>query len=216
MQKTENTEVQKSIKRRKPAAERKIEIVEMAIKLAAEVGPDRLTTEVLARKIGISQAAIFRHFKNKGAIWEAVALRLGEKVKQNWSSGTIDNTVVFGDLKHLVLSHLSTIQDTPALPAILFSRELHAENENLRLFFVGMIQSFLARLTSLIEVETSKLKIDSPVSAEDAASLILSIVQGLALRWSLNANSFDLVKEGARLLDIQLNCILSYNQEIHP
>ena len=58
-----------SVRTRKPAAERKAEIVEKAIRLAAEVGPDRMTTELLAREVGISQAGIFRHFENKSVIW---------------------------------------------------------------------------------------------------------------------------------------------------
>ena len=200
-------EGQRRIQKRKPAAERKREIVEMAIRLAAQVGPDRLTTEVLAQEIGISQAAIFRHFKNKSAIWEAVARHLGEKVRENWNADTETGDELFADLKHLVLAHLSTIQHTPALPAILFSRELHAENDNLRLFFVSMIENFLSRLTSLIEVEIEKHNVKSSLSAKDAASLILALVQGLALRWSLNNNGFNLVQEGERLLDLQLSCL---------
>ncbi len=202
----------KIIKRRKPAAERKAEIVEMAIRLAADVGPDRLTTEVLAREIGISQAAIFRHFENKSAIWEAVARRLGEKVREGWAAEEPRSDEAFGEIRRLVLSHLGTIQNTPALPAILFSRELHAENEKLRLFFVQMIKSFLARLTAMISAEYERTNIKQKLDAEDGASLILALVQGLALRWSLNGNSFDLVAEGERLLDVQIKCLFAFNE----
>lgn len=65
-----------TVRTRKPAAERKKEIVETAIRLAAECGPDRLTTESLAKEIGISQPAIFRHFPTKSDIWEAVGQRI--------------------------------------------------------------------------------------------------------------------------------------------
>ena len=203
-------------RKRKPAAERKAEIVEKAIRLAAEVGPDRMTTELLAREVGISQAAIFRHFENKSAIWEAVAQRLGEKVKGNWSLVETGSDEIFGELRALVTSHFRTIQQTPALPAILFSRELHAENEQLRQFFTKMVASFLAKMTVVIAKDFAKHHLSVNVEAEDVATLVLSLVQGLALRWSLNANSFDLVKEGAILLDIQLNCILAKNQENRP
>ncbi len=205
-----------SVRKRKPAAERKAEIVEKAIYLAAKVGPDRMTTELLAREVGISQAGIFRHFENKGAIWEAVAQRLGEKIKGNWNSDATGPDEIFGELKALVTSHFRTIQQTPALPAILFSRELHAENEQLRQFFTKMVASFLLKLTDVVVKDFAKHHLSANISADDVAALVISLVQGLALRWSLNSNSFDLVKEGARLLDIQLNCILAYNQENRP
>lgn len=211
--KTRASVAKNSVRKRKPAAERKAEIVEKAIHLAAEVGPDRMTTELLAREVGISQAAIFRHFENKSAIWTAVAQRLGEKVRGNWKLVETEPNEVFGELKTLVASHFRTIQQTPALPAILFSRELHAENEQLRQFFTKMVSSFLAKMTAVIASDIAKHHLSLNVTAEDVAALVISLVQGLALRWSLNANSFDLVKEGARLLDIQLNCILAYNRE---
>ncbi len=202
-----------SVRKRKPATERKAEIVEKALQLAAEVGPDRMTTELLAREVGISQAGIFRHFENKNAIWGAVAQRLGEKIKGNWNSDAAGPDEIFGELKALVTTHFRTIQQTPALPAILFSRELHAENEQLRQFFTKMVASFLLKLTDVIAKDFAKHRLSANISAEDVAALVISLVQGLALRWSLNSNSFNLVKEGARLLDIQLNCILAYNQE---
>ncbi len=205
--------LKKPVRTRMPAAERKAEIVNKAIELAAKVGPDRLTTEVLAREVGISQAAIFRHFANKGAIWEAVARRLSEKVRENWKSGGIEKNRQANPLKMLILNHLDTIQQTPALPAILFSRELHAENDKLRGFFVNMVEKFHALIATLIKEQMPADDTGSQISAEDAAWLVLSLIQGLALRWSLNSCNFDLVREGERLLDLQLMCFSSLQRE---
>ncbi len=47
---------------RKSAEDRKAEIVDAALRLADDIGPDRLSTEVLAEAVGISQPGIFRHF----------------------------------------------------------------------------------------------------------------------------------------------------------
>jgi len=204
---------EKPVRTRRPAAQRKAEIVEKAIELAAKVGPDRLTTEVLAREVGISQAGIFRHFANKGAIWEAVARRLSEKVRENWKSGGFEKSAQTNPLKALVLNHFKTIQQTPALPAILFSRELHAENENLRGFFVNMVEKFHQLITSVIKEQMQDEIDTTDISAEDIAWLVISLIQGLALRWSLNSGDFDLVDEGERLFDLQMMCFTSLNRE---
>ena len=42
------------------------------------------------------------------------------------------------------------------------------------------------------------------VAPRDAALLLVSLVQGTAIRWSLGARSFPLETEGLRLLDVQL------------
>ena len=73
------SEMRRTTKRtRMPAEARKSEIVDCALKLAGKVGPERLTTEMIAREIGITQPAIFRHFAKKEEIWSAVGVRLGE------------------------------------------------------------------------------------------------------------------------------------------
>ena len=42
------------------------------------------------------------------------------------------------------------------------------------------------------------------VQPKDAAVLLTSLVQGIAIRWSLGSRSFDIVPEGMRLLEVQL------------
>lgn len=72
----------KGMRIRRTAEERKSEIVETTLRLADKVGPDSLTTDHIAQAVGLTQAAIFRHFPSKRDLWEAVATRIGEKFQQ--------------------------------------------------------------------------------------------------------------------------------------
>ncbi len=58
---------------RKSAELRKAEIVATVLDLADGIGPDRVTTGAVASQIGVTQAALFRHFPTKDALWQAVA-----------------------------------------------------------------------------------------------------------------------------------------------
>ncbi len=194
-----------STKTRKSAEERKSEIIDCAMKLAGEVGPDRLTTEALALAVGISQPGIFRHFPKKSDIWEAVAHRIGELLRQNWTAMKNRDQDSADRLRSFVTGHLTFIQTTPAIPAILFSTELHAENEYLRSFFSGLMQRVHRFVSEMIASEIEAKTYDRRLDPDDAAFLVLALIQGLAMRWSLNERKFDLVKEGERLLALQLN-----------
>ncbi len=194
-----------STRSRKSAELRKAEIVDAAIRLAGEIGPDRLTTEQLAKEVGISQPGIFRHFPTKGDIWWAVAQRIGGMLRSNVSQSENADAKPMGDLRELVLNHLSFIETTPAIPAILFSRELHVENEKMRSFFEGLMATRQRGLSKLIVKEIKVGQFSETVDPDDAAYLILALIQGLAMRWSLNARNFDLVEEGRRLLDLLLD-----------
>ncbi len=189
---------------RKSADERKEEIVEATLRLAGELGPDRITTEALAKEVGISQPGIFRHFPTKGAIWEAVGRHIGKMLGDRMARARRKGLHPADELRDYVIGHLGFIKTTPAIPAILFSRELHAENENLRSFFAGLIASRQRLFASLIAAEIRAGRFRQDIDPDDAALLVLALIQGLAMRWSLNARGFDLVEEGRRLLDLQL------------
>ena len=66
---------------RQSAQDRKAQIVVEVLRLADEIGPDRLSTTDVARAIGISQPAIFRHFPTKGALWLAVAEDIADRLQ---------------------------------------------------------------------------------------------------------------------------------------
>ena len=190
---------------RKSATERKVEIVDAVIRLSGDIGPDRLTTDRLATEIGISQPGIFRPLPTKGEIWVAVGQRIAERLRANASLNKTKNALPIDQLRSFVIGHLAFISKTPAIPAILFSRELHAENDKLRAFFAGLIANRQRKFAELIKSEISAGRFHETLNPDDAAYLILALIQGLAMRWSLNARRFDLVAEGERLLELQLD-----------
>jgi AcrR family transcriptional regulator len=189
---------------RKPAFERKAEIIETAIGLADKVGPDRITTEMIAKSIGVTQATVFRHFPKKEDIWNGVATHLTGRMREAWGKIGDDQSDPVAKLEAVVLGHLGLIRQMPALPAILLSRELHAENAPLRKILLGTMGGFQHKLAGLIEEAIAAGAFRRDLAASDAALLLIGLVQSLAMRWSLSGRSDDLLATGKRLLAVQL------------
>jgi len=189
---------------RKTAGARKLEIVEAALKLAGERGPHQITTEALADIVGISQAGIFRHFQSKDDIWEAVAQHIAKLAHTKLSISSVENRQPGNRLRAMIVGHLTFIETTPAIPAILFSRELHAKNEKLRAYFAAMITTRKRELANAVSEEVSAGRFKISLDADAAAFLILAFIQGLAMRWSLDEQKFDLVDEGRTLMELLL------------
>ncbi len=53
----------------------------------------------------------------------------------------------------------------------------------------------------MIRAEREAGRFRATLDPDDAAYLVLALVQGLAMRWSLYGRSFDLMAEGSRLLE---------------
>ena len=189
---------------RKPAVDRKAEIVDACLALADRLGPDRMTTNHVADAVGVTQAAIFRHFPSKQALWLAVAESISERLAAAWSQAITIDAPPEARLKALLRAQFNQISATPALPAILFSRELNIDNPELRETFRLRLMAFQAHIIKLLEEMQRANRLRRDLIPTDAAVYLTSLVQGLAIRWSLGARSFPLPEEGMRLLDTLL------------
>lgn len=190
--------------RRKPAEDRKADIVAATLMLADRIGPDRLTTNDVAREVGVTQAAIFRHFPTKAELWAAVGEALSQRLTTAWDEALAAQSAPRARLRALIGTQLQQIEACPALPAVLHSRELGVGNAALRESCRGLVVRFQAHLADNLRLlaEAGGLRADLP--PEDAASLLVSLVQGVAIRWTLGARNFVLEDEGLRLFDLQL------------
>jgi len=189
---------------RKSAKARKAEIIDATLRLADEHGPGRLTTEAVADAVGLTQPGIFRHFRKKQDLWDAVSAHVGELMEARWAKVQSPDTAPIDQIRATVAAQLGLIQSTPAIPAILFSRELHTKNKGLRNAFFGLLRRFHDVIAGLAANARQAGELRAEIDPDDAAFLIIALIQGLAVRWSISGRSFDLEGEGCRLLDVQL------------
>ncbi len=190
---------------RKSAEARKAEIVDAALHLADKVGPDRLTTNKIAEAVGLTQPGIFRHFPTKQDLWEAVASHIGSMMEARWKKAGNGDRPATDRIRVLIGTQLRLIQSTPAIPAILFSRELHTKNKGLRNAFFGLMSRFHRLIAGQVAQACAAGELRKDIDPDDAAFLIVGLVQGLAVRWSISGRNFDLTEEGSRLLELQLS-----------
>lgn len=193
------------MKVRKPADTRKAEIIATMLRLADELGPDRLTTLALANAVGLTQAGIFRHFPTKQDLWLAVAAQIARDMTTAWDACLAVATQPQDRVAGLIQVQFRQIAAHPAIPAILHSRELHTENAALRAKFVALMTQFQTLLINALAEGRVTGVFRADLAPKDAAILLISLVQGLAIRWSLGQRVFSLEDEGSRLLACQLH-----------
>jgi TetR/AcrR family transcriptional regulator len=192
---------------RKTSDLRKAEIVATILRLADRIGPDRVTTGAVAVEIGVSQAAVFRHFPSKAAMWNAVADHVAEALTTAWDAALAEADLPVDRIKALIGAQIDQIATMPAMPMLLFSRELNVENAALRESFRGRLAAFHGHLMREVAAGQQGDALRGDVAAADVAVLLTSLVQGVAIRWSLGAREFALQAEGLRLLDVQLRLL---------
>jgi AcrR family transcriptional regulator len=189
---------------RKSADHRKAEIVMAMLRLADELGPDRLTTNAVAKAVGLTQPGIFRHFPTKQDLWLAVAAHITEQMSGAWAAVLEQKLDPQLRIEALIRVQLHQITENPAIPAILHSRELQSGNALLRAQFIELMTRFQALLVEALTEGGAHGVFRTDLAPKDSAIMLISLVQGLAIRWSLGQRAFSLESEGARLMSCQI------------
>ena len=189
---------------RKSAEDRKAEIVAAAIRVAGEIGPDRVTADRLAAEVGLTQPAIFRHFLDKAAIWQAVAEQISTALDVD-AERTAPASSASERLTLLAARHLGHLARNPAIPAILFSRELHAGNDGLRQVFQRIMSNRQSVFAAILSDGIASGEFREDIDTAKGAALILTVIQGAAMRWSLAGRSGNLEADGQAMLILALD-----------
>ncbi len=199
----------------KPHEQRKLEIIQSALSLAAEFGVKKATTQAIADDVGIAQATVFRHFKTKDAIFAEAISWLANNLFGVLASSYSTEADADIRLKLLISRQLKFISQHKGVPRLLFSDRLHLESPTLKQAVQEIMLRYTNKVTSLLEegIESGCFRAD--LNANKTAGYIAALIQGLMMRWSIFDFDFDLEKEADELYSF-INNAVSNHKFIHP
>lgn len=103
------------------AAEVKAKLIEAAIQLLADGGPEALQARKLAAEIGASTMAVYTHFGGMGALVDEVAREGFRRLSANLG-GVQETDDPAADILTLALAYRRTVVENPQLYAVTFGQ----------------------------------------------------------------------------------------------
>lgn len=178
---------------RKSHEERREEIARMALALAAERGAAAVSTQSIADALGVSQATVFRHFKTRDEVFHEAFAVVRADVHATLGPIFEDKTQTAAKRLHrLVEAHLGFIQDNRGIPALLFSDSLYMGDAALKAQVRDLMKGYAGRVASLVLDGVRDGSIDKDADPALVGQALVTLIQGLALRWALFDHAFDL------------------------
>ncbi|MEK6725563.1 MAG: TetR/AcrR family transcriptional regulator [Deltaproteobacteria bacterium] len=185
---------------------RKEQIVRAALGIIGKDGIQGLTTSGIAKAVGISEANIYRHFKNKDAILTATVEDLEDTISNILKAVTTRDIPPLDKLAHIFKLHLSHIQENKGVPRLVFSSELHFRHD-LRDKLSSLIDRYLKMLTGILDEGVEDGSVKSATDTAAMAGLFVGMIQLSALRWSLSDFKTSLLGDGEKLWKGYRKCI---------
>lgn len=179
----------------KPSSERKEEIVEVALELAAEQGIKNVTTQAIADRVGIAQPTIFRHFKTRDAIFLAAIEWIAGQLFKALEGFFTGDLPADERLRRLLNRQLNLLSGKRGISRVLFSDRLHSEAPELKAAVRSVMDRYARHVADLIREGAQTGRFRSDIDPEEAARLIMAMIQGLIMRWSIYEFDFPLEKQ---------------------
>lgn len=163
---------------RKPTAERKEDILDAAAKIMAREGIAALTMATLAKEVGVTSGALFRHFDTRDAILVALAERTAAQLREDLAHESESDAREA--LRSFVSARLGTVNKTPTAPLMVLSPDVHlALPEAGREALAGIVKETFAYVAKLIAKGQRDGAFRDDLSPQAAAGVVLG---ALALR----------------------------------
>ena len=165
-----------------PADERRAVTVEAVVELAGSQNPSEITTAAIARHMHLTQGALFRHFPNKDAIWQAVMEWVAERLlgRIDQAARSIDSPLAA--MEAMFMSHVEFVAAHPGVPRMMFGELQRPGSTAAKHMVQTLIQRYGKRLQRLIERGKACDELSPSLDEEAAATLFIGTVQGLVMQ----------------------------------
>ena len=194
--KRENTEV------------RQQQIIEAAQKLIFKYGSEHLTVKLIASVVGISEAAIYRHFKSKKSILSFLLNHIEMSLLNDISQGTTDTGLVTLDaIDKIIRMHFSMIDMRKGISFQVIAEVVSLGDRKLNKQAAQTIDKYISRLKELLYAGVRDGTIREDIDLEAAATLLFTIIHGLVNMWALNDGSFKLINKYSTLWQVYSKAI---------
>ena len=193
-----------------PADERRAVTVEAVVALAADQNPSEITTTAIAKHMGLTQGALFKHFPTKESIVEAVLDWVAERLLSRVDRAIEGAPSPVAAIEAVFTAHVEFVAEHPGVPRMLFGELQRAELTAPKRMAQTIMRRLRSRLTRLIEEGKAAGAISPMLDADAAVTCLIGMVQGLVMQ-SLLANDVGRIRrEAPRVFAIYLHGIGSH------
>lgn len=170
---------------------RREQIALAAIGLVARRGWHGFSVDALAREVGVVPSAIYRHYRSKGAVLDALLGLISRRLKENVAAVRREAPDPAGRLLLLLERHMRMVRENPGIPRVIFSEEVMAGEGVRRARLYRLIQCYLSQVADMIRAGQVARQLRRDAGAGTLAVMFLGLIQPAAILHLASRGRFD-------------------------
>jgi TetR/AcrR family transcriptional regulator len=197
-------ETASSISPRKPGA-RKLQILQTLATMLEDPKGEKVTTAALAARLGVSEAALYRHFASKAQMFEGLIEFIETTIFGLINEISTRETSGLKQVRSIVAMLLEFSQTNKGMTRVLIGDALVNENERLQERMNQLLERIESSLRQSFRVAASEKEVAEGFDTNARAGLVVAFVVG---RWHRFAKS-GFRKPPGESLDAQLPTLVA-------
>ena len=191
------------VTKRKNTEFRQQQIIEAAAKLIFKYGSEHLTVKRIAAEVGISEAAIYRHFKSKKSILSFLLTHIEESLLGDISPETTGTEpLTLNTIENIIRNHFSAIGMRKGISFQVVAEVISLGDRKLNKQASQTIDKYISRLKELLTDGVRDGAVRQDIDLEASATLLFALIQGLVNIWALSDGNFNLIEKYTSLWKI--------------
>jgi len=200
------------VQKRLSTAVRRRQIADAARALTVKHGSEHLTVGKIAKEIGVSEGALYRHFKSKRDILSLMVERVEEDLVVDIEESGAAGHTPLGILDSSLKNHISTIEQRRGVSFQVIAEVISLGDKELNRQASEALERYTGRIRDVLSDGIKAGEIRKDIDPENAAMLVTAAIQGLVNRWALGNYSFNLEQQYLALWSILREAIVTDRQ----
>ena len=180
-------------------SDRQKQIIDVSLELIAENGIQGLTIKNLAKKIGFSESAIYRHYENKIQILVAILNFFKENTENLFTSGLNVEGDSLSKINHLLYNQFRIFSASPSLVAVIFSEELFRNEAILVAKVSEIMNNNFNALNGIIATGQENGELRNDIETAHLSVIVMGALRLFVKQWQMSNYAFDLAQKGDEL-----------------
>lgn len=181
--------------------DRQLEIIQASYQLISWHGIQGLTIKNLAERIGVTEPAIYRHYKNKVEILVSILDYFYLTYNPVFSKISESEANSIDKIRTIFLSLFEAFIQNPTMVAVIFSEEIFRNQPMLTAKLETIMESNSQIIKTIIESGQQNDEITNNADAAHLATIILGALRLHVKKWHMKNNQFDLLQTGMALFE---------------
>lgn len=182
-------------------SDRQLEIIETAGKILTTSGLSGLTTKNLAKEIGFSEAALYRHFASKEDIILALLQYLRADMDERLAQICLPETAPEIKFQAIFQSQFQFFKANPHFVVAVFSDGLLEESEKINQAIMQLMQVKMKYLMPLIMQGQQSGTFTQAITTEELVHIIMGSFRLQMFKWRIADFQFDIIRQGKNTLE---------------